>query len=280
MSETSEEEFALEEDFPLPKKKGEKKAFKIESGDDSDDDMPLKSMAKKKKAAVKKEDVVKKEAAVKKDVPPPKKKGKKIAVKFESEDNSDDDKPLKSMAKKKKDTVMKEANVKKEAHVKKEAVVKKETKKRKADTKESSSSSKRGKKEPAAASKPPPKALKKLDKPERLQYAMQSFLWWDAKEAPPGCQWSTMEHAAVSFPETYVPHGICMKYDGKPVQLSPMEEEAASFFAAMDPDGMHLGEPKTAKIFIKNFFADFRDVLGKGHIIKVSREEGRACFRD
>jgi len=31
---------------------------------------------------------------------------------------------------------------------------------------------------------------------------------------------------------------------------------------------MHLGNPKTAKIFIKNFFTDFRAVLGKKHVIK------------
>jgi len=31
---------------------------------------------------------------------------------------------------------------------------------------------------------------------------------------------------------------------------------------------MHLGNPKTAKIFIKNFFADFKTILGKGHIVK------------
>jgi DNA topoisomerase I len=36
----------------------------------------------------------------------------------------------------------------------------------------------------------------------------------------------------------------------------------------MDPDGMHLGNPKTAKIFIKNFFDDFKIMLGKGHVIK------------
>lgn len=36
----------------------------------------------------------------------------------------------------------------------------------------------------------------------------------------------------------------------------------------MDPDGMHLGNPNTAKIFIKNFFTDFKAVLGKGHVIK------------
>lgn len=112
------------------------------------------------------------------------------------------------------------------------------------------------------------KQLKMLDRAERLQYAMQSFLWWNAKEPPEGCQWETMEHAAVSFPEAYQPHGIKMKYDGEPVELTPLQEEAATFFAAMDPDGMHLGNPKTAKIFINNFFSDFRQILGKSHIIK------------
>lgn len=36
----------------------------------------------------------------------------------------------------------------------------------------------------------------------------------------------------------------------------------------MDPEGMHLGNPETAKIFIKNFFADFKSVLSKSHGIK------------
>ena len=70
------------------------------------------------------------------------------------------------------------------------------------------------------------KELKKLDKAERLQYAMQSFLWWNAKDPPEGCQWVTMEHAGVSFPEPYVPHRVKMKYDGKPVELKPDQEEA------------------------------------------------------
>ena len=93
---------------------------------------------------------------------------------------------------------------------------------------------------PAAAASAKSK-LKKLEKTERLQYAMQSFLWWDAPEPPEGCQWVTMEHAGVSFPEPYAPHGVKMLYDGQEVDLNPHEEEAATFFAAMDPDGMHLG---------------------------------------
>jgi DNA topoisomerase-1 len=47
-----------------------------------------------------------------------------------------------------------------------------------------------------------------------------------------------------------------------------LSHHRATFFAAMDPEGMHLGNETTAKIFIKNFFADFRAVLGKNHVIK------------
>ncbi len=71
-----------------------------------------------------------------------------------------------------------------------------------------------------------PKKLKKLEKPDRIAHAMQSFLWWDAPEPPEGCQWSTMEHAGVSFTEPYEPHGVKLLYDGKELDLSPVEEEA------------------------------------------------------
>lgn len=110
--------------------------------------------------------------------------------------------------------------------------------------------------------------LKKLEKVDRIAHAMQSFLWWDAPDPPEGCQWQTMEHAGVSFTEPYEPHGVKMKYDGVAVDLNPVEEEAATFFAAMDPEGMHLGNPKTAPIFIKNFFEDFKSILDKKHGIK------------
>jgi len=112
------------------------------------------------------------------------------------------------------------------------------------------------------------KELKKLDKAERLSHAIQSFLWWDAPEPPEGCQWTTMEHAGVSFTEPYEPHGIKMLYDGNPVDLSPVEEESATFFASMDPEGPHLGNKKTAPIFTKNFFTDFKSVLDKKHGIR------------
>ena len=73
---------------------------------------------------------------------------------------------------------------------------------------------------------PAKRALKKLDKAQRMAHAMQAFLWWDAPEPPEGCQWSTMEHAGVSFTDPYIPHGVKLKYDGKDVDLNPVEEEA------------------------------------------------------
>mmetsp|Transcript_61717 Transcript_61717/g.93157 ORF Transcript_61717/g.93157 Transcript_61717/m.93157 type:complete len:719 (-) Transcript_61717:132-2288(-) len=154
---------------------------------------------------------------------------------------------------------------------------KKKVKPDKAKSSKSTASSKKRKREPdpapsssAASAKKAKggKELKKLDKAERLQYGMQSFLWWNAKEPPEGCQWLTMEHAGVSFPEPYTPHGVKMHYDGNPIDLTPLQEEAATFFAGMDPDGMHLGNPKTSKIFIKNFFTDFKEMLGRKHVIK------------
>jgi len=129
-------------------------------------------------------------------------------------------------------------------------------------------SSGRSNSSPSKATGAGKKKMKEMEKTERLNHAMQAFLWWEAPEPPPGCQWSTMEHAGVSFTSPYVPHGVKMLYEGIPVSLSPTEEEAATFFAAMDPDGMHLGNPKTAPIFIKNFFKDFKAVLGKKHVIK------------
>lgn len=125
-----------------------------------------------------------------------------------------------------------------------------------------------------------PRKLKEMEKTARLSHAMQAFLWWDAPEHADGQQWVTMEHAGVSFPEPYVPHKVKMKYDGKPVDLNPVEEEAATFFAAMDPEGMHLGNPKTADIFIKNFFLDFKAILGKSHIIKDFKKCDFAPIRD
>ena len=52
------------------------------------------------------------------------------------------------------------------------------------------------------------------------------------------------------------------------------QEEMATFYAGMAPDGPHLGEAKKAEIFNKNFMRDFRSILGDGHVIKVRGVRG------
>ena len=50
--------------------------------------------------------------------------------------------------------------------------------------------------------------------------------------------------------------------------LTSEQEEIASFFAAIPADGPQLGNAKTKPVFEKNFFDDFKEVLGPGHEIK------------
>jgi DNA topoisomerase-1 len=152
---------------------------------DSDDDIPLASIAKPKK---------------------------KIKLKVKTPKIEDDDDE---------DGGMKPSSVKKERSAVTPLVKKKRKREPEPDSAQSSSVKK--KKTTATVST---KELKKLEKADRLQHAMQSFLWWNAKEPPEGCQWVTMEHAGVSFPEPYKPHGVKLLYDGKPIDLTPVQEEA------------------------------------------------------
>lgn len=138
--------------------------------------------------------------------------------------DSSDDEPLVNVKKKKKIKVKVEADRVSSSSKSADAA-----KKRKRESGASSSSSgvkKKVKVKEEEGSGTKSKSLKKLDKAERLQYAMQSFLWWEATDPPPGFQWLKMEHAGVSFPDPYIPHGIKMKYDGEPVELTPLQEEA------------------------------------------------------
>ncbi|GMH33694.1 hypothetical protein BSKO_01528 [Bryopsis sp. KO-2023] len=76
-------------------------------------------------------------------------------------------------------------------------------------------------------------------------------------------KWNTLVHSGVLFPPDYVPHGVKMLYDGKPVDLTPEQEEVATFFAVMK-ETPYMAKP----MFVDNFFGDFREVLGKKHVIQ------------
>lgn len=50
--------------------------------------------------------------------------------------------------------------------------------------------------------------------------------------------------------------------------MTPAQEEMATFYAGIALDGPQLGDPKVAPLFQKNFFNDFRELLGKNHTIQ------------
>ncbi|GAB4858462.1 hypothetical protein Ancab_009936 [Ancistrocladus abbreviatus] len=78
-----------------------------------------------------------------------------------------------------------------------------------------------------------------------------------------GQKWTTLVHNGVIFPPPYTPHGVKMLYDGKPVDLTPEQEEVATMYAVMlETD--YVQKPK----FNENFFSDWKQLLGKNHTIK------------
>ena len=237
-----DEEYTFEDDkeIVIPEKVSSKNQH--DDDDDDDDDQPISQLKKKKKKAL---------------VETTAKSTSKRAVKAEEVRSSSSSGNIQKKTKKKVD------NAKKRAPQPDSVVSSSATPVKKKVKTESSSSLESSKSKSNPQSQQQQRELKKLDKTERLQYAMQSFLWWNSKEPAPGCQWTTMEHAGVAFTEPYVPHHIPMMYQNQSLVLTPLQEEAATLFASIDPAGMHLGNDKTAPIFIKNFMEDFVTLFDK-----------------
>lgn len=86
-------------------------------------------------------------------------------------------------------------------------------------------------------------------------------------KVPPGSgegqKWTSLVHNGVIFPPPYKPHGVKMLYKGKPVDLTPEQEEVATMFAVM-LDTEYMTKPK----FKENFMSDWKKILGKKHIIQ------------
>lgn len=84
-------------------------------------------------------------------------------------------------------------------------------------------------------------------------------------------KWDTLEHNGVMFPPEYEPHGVEIIYDGEKVKLTPEQEEYASFYAKF----LETDYVKN-RTFNKNFWHDWRKLLGKEHKI---REFDKCDFR-
>ncbi|KAL1822157.1 hypothetical protein ACET3Z_008935 [Daucus carota] len=86
-------------------------------------------------------------------------------------------------------------------------------------------------------------------------------------KVPPGSgegqKWTTLVHNGVIFPPPYKPHGVKMLYKGKPVDLTPEQEEVATMIAVMQ-DTEYMTKP----VFRENVMNDWKKILGRNHIIK------------
>ncbi|KAK8589142.1 hypothetical protein V6N13_088011 [Hibiscus sabdariffa] len=157
-------------------------------------------------------------------------KFKQLAVKSEKDDEDDDHIPISPQRKKKSTPVSKTSPMKQKA------------------TKGVSSS------------------LKKINKKSKKEFKNSKYIKSSRVSPSSGDgqkKWSTLVHNGVIFPPPYKPHGIKMLYEGRPVDLTPEQQEVATMFAVMkDTDYMSKQQ------FKKNFWEDWSKLLGKNHIIK------------
>jgi DNA topoisomerase-1 len=88
------------------------------------------------------------------------------------------------------------------------------------------------------------------------QYLFAKYLL--CKQMGGGYKWTTLEHNGVMFPPEYIPHGILFTYNNELIKLSQLAEEAAMLYAKFI--GTDYVQNKT---FNKNFFNDWKKILGK-----------------
>ncbi|KAK4781512.1 hypothetical protein SAY86_015614 [Trapa natans] len=111
-----------------------------------------------------------------------------------------------------------------------------------------------------------PTKFKKTSKESKK--ATDNSKYSKSTKVPPGSgdgqkKWTTLEHSGVIFPPPYKPHGVKMLYKGKPVELTPEQEEVATMFAVMkDTDYMQKDK------FKENFWNDWKKILGSKHVIQ------------
>lgn len=164
--------------------------------------------------------------------------------------------------------------------------------------------SQRIKKSPTSVIKPPSSSIKKTNKVvsssvksvnKKSRKIMKTSKYSKSSKVPPGSgegqKWTKLVHNGVIFPPPYKPHGVKMRYQGQPVDLTPEQEEVthmlsfslvcihigslwfilirhylwqvATMFAVMlDTDYMNKSR------FRENFFSDWKKMLGKSHVIQ------------
>lgn len=121
---------------------------------------------------------------------------------------------------------------------------------------------------------------------QKLQASKEAQKWWDANAKKGGQKWETLRHNGVLFPPEYepLPKNVKVLHKGKPISLDSVNrknpfnitaEEGAVFFAMKLEQDDRLAEKNAKrkkaiddKTFVKNFWNDWKVVLGKNHEIK------------
>ena len=83
--------------------------------------------------------------------------------------------------------------------------------------------------------------------------------WWehaDIDEEEAEERWKSLEHHGVLFPPSYEPTGVKIRYKGQEIDLTPVQEELATFWASVLDNDLSSKE-----ITRKNFFKEFKKVL-------------------
>jgi DNA topoisomerase-1 len=76
-------------------------------------------------------------------------------------------------------------------------------------------------------------------------------------------KWTTLNHNGVVFSPPYTPHKVPILYNGNQIELEPDNEELATIYAKFT-DTEYIKD----HTFKKNFWNDFKKMLGKEHIIQ------------
>lgn len=87
--------------------------------------------------------------------------------------------------------------------------------------------------------------------------------YWLSRQFGGKNKWSTFQHNGVLFPLEYESHKIPIFYKGEKINLEPLAEEMATLYARyVDTDYIKN------RFFKKNFWCDWKKILGKGHVIE------------
>ncbi|KAG0059711.1 DNA topoisomerase 1 [Linnemannia elongata] len=180
----------------------------------------------------------------------------KAAPKYKEDSSSDSDAPLAKKAASKKTSTPTKTKVKTEPVSSSKSKQSTTTiKKRGKEDVDDKSKIKKVKKEEADDKSKVKKVKKEEDEDE------DADAWWlnQKENEDESVKWTSLKHNGVYFPPEYVPHGVKMKYDGKPITLAPAVEEIAGFFGAL-----LFTEHAENPTFQENFFKDFSKIA-KAH---------------